>query len=175
MFSPRFGSFRSKPTRKIAGEMRTVTVEKAVGLLNVELREEDKVVFFSKVQKSSPLYGRVWPGEVLHGCSADEAQASNKLGLEDYVSLFSSLTKFTLTIETPAEMEGAESIRFFRRDLTTPIGISYGKDDRSTYPRLQDHIQVADKFRSIASQLSGSDRMNVGDLVVGVCYKAAHT
>ena len=90
--------------------------------------------------------------------------------MDKYAATFSTASSLTLILETPAAMESAQTISFHRQDLNTPIGISYAKDTHSIYPRLIDDPKASGLFRSIASQLSGSDRLVEGDLIVGLCY-----
>lgn len=122
------------------------------------------------VNATSPLYGLAWPGEILRGCSADGGSMQTSLDSDGYAAKFIAASSLTLLIETPTVMEGAETISFFRRDTATPIGISYEQPKTSAYPRLIEHLEMSSRFHSIASQLSGSDRMNVGDVIVGLSY-----
>uniref|UniRef100_A0A7S2FQA8 Uncharacterized protein n=1 Tax=Haptolina brevifila TaxID=156173 RepID=A0A7S2FQA8_9EUKA len=156
------------------GARRTVTVAKNAGPLGVALREDTfrnvSTVSLLSVKTSSPLYGLAWPGEILREIDAD-GEMHKSFDSESVVHIFNAASNLTMTIETPPEMEGAQSVRFFRQDVVTPIGISYAQEKGCSYPRLIEHLEAKDRsFRSIASQLSGSDRMFVGDLVVGVTH-----
>ena len=151
---------------------RTLEVSKPLGPLGVGLRylgTSGNIVQIVTVLQSSPLFGRAWPGEILRGCSTGEAGPNpNPMSPDGYSAAFNGAAHLSLTIETPVAMLGATSIRFFRPDTTTRIGFQFVKDEKSGLPRLK--AEAAASFRSIASQLSGADRLAAGDLIVGITY-----
>ena len=146
-------------------ETREVDVFKEAGVpLGLQLDDRRSRIRIKKVVHSCPLAGVVWPGEVIVGCSVPGVPAPKRtLTTKDVVEMLSQATSAVLTVETPAILTQAVSIPMIRPDVSTKIGITYEKDATTGMVCLSDV-----GLRSLASQLTGSDRMSTGDLIVGL-------
>ena len=143
---------------------RWIEVSKEVGRgLGIDMMERGPHTVITKVQASSPLLGSAWPGDIIESCSAPgSAQPTRQLRGPDYVEIFRDASSLSICVSTPEPLQHAVNVALYRPDRDTRIGITYCKDAKSGLVRLED------VGKSLASQLTGSDRMYLGDFILAV-------